>query len=190
MLRLALGLLLGLATASALAAGSVGAAPNDMVVLTISGAIAKTNRGALQPGRDSLFAKRDVKFDRAFAFDLAMLKSLKQETVMAQPAPLTKPATFTGPRLKDVLAAVGAERKKVSFMALDGYVSWLDAGDIDGSDWILALDADGVPLGIGEQGPIWVLDSPVTGQTQEAMQRAAAQQAHWNWAVFYMKVGE
>jgi hypothetical protein len=189
MLRRALFLVALLAAFPALAADT-GGAPADMVVLTISGAIAKTNRGAPQPGKDSLFAKRDIKFERAFAFDRAMLKSLKQGTVTAQPAPLTKPATFTGPLLKDVLAAVGAERKKVSFVALDGYASWLDADDIDGSDWILALDADGVPLGLGEQGPIWVLDSPVTGDSQEAAQRAAAQQAHWNWSVFYMRVGE
>ncbi len=185
MLRLALGLLLGLATAPALAADA-GGAPADMVVLTISGAIAKTNRGPLQPGKDSLFAKRDVKFERAFAFDRAMLKSLKQGTVTAQPAPLTKPATFTGPRLKDVLAAMGAARTKVSFMALDGYVSWLDADDIDGSDWILALDAAACRLA-RRAGPIWVLDCPLAAIAKRR-ERSAAQQAHWNWSVFYMRV--
>jgi hypothetical protein len=189
MLRRAL-LLIALLAASPALAADIGAAPADMVVLTVAGAIAKSNRGPVQPGKDSLFAHRDIKFERAFVFDPAMLKSLKQRTAAAQPAPLTKPATFTGPLVKDVLAAVGAERTRVSFMALDGYVSWLDADDIDGSDWILALDADGVPLGLGEQGPIWVLDSPVTGDSQEATQRAAAQQAHWNWSVFYMRVGE
>jgi hypothetical protein len=51
------------------------------------------------------------------------------------------------------------------------------------SDWILALSADGVPLGLGQQGPIWLINA-------RAPDFKPARHAHWVWAVFYVKVGE
>ena len=44
-------------------------------------------------------------------------------------------------------------------MAVDGYSGWLTPEDIDASDWILALEADGVPLGLGQQGPLWLINT-------------------------------
>jgi hypothetical protein len=55
--------------------------------------------------------------------------------------------------------------------------------DIKSSDWILALSADGVPLGLGQQGPIWLINA-------RAPDFKPARHAHWVWAVFYVKVGE
>ena len=54
-------------------------APRDMVVLTVSGMIGKTNRGALDERRDGLLARYGAKFERAFAFDRAMLLRLSRE---------------------------------------------------------------------------------------------------------------
>jgi hypothetical protein len=70
-------------------------------------------------------------------------------------------------------------------VAVDGYTGWLTPEDIDGSDWILALAADGVPLGLGQQGPIWLLNTRSVGE-----QASETQEAHWVWSIYYIRVGE
>ena len=185
MTRAALALLLfALGAVSALAVEE-SAAPKDMVMLTVAGAIANTNRGPLDPKRDSLFALKGISFDRAFAFDRAMLLGLKQGTVKAQTAELGQPATFTGPLLKEVLATVGAARAKVSIVAVDGYTGWLSPEDIEAGDWIVALAADGVPLGLGQQGPVWLLNTRKLGEAP-----STTQEGHWVWSTYFIKVGE
>src|SRR5262245_5764064 len=64
-------------------------APKDMVLLTVSETIGESNRGALDPRKDSLLALQKADFKKAFAFDRAML--------------LGAPATFKGPLLREVL---------------------------------------------------------------------------------------
>jgi 5'-methylthioadenosine phosphorylase len=184
MTRAALALLLfALGAVSALAVEE-SAAPKDMVMLTVAGAIANTNRGPLDPKRDSLFALKGISFDRAFAFDRAMLLGLKQGTVKAQTAELGQPATFTGPLLKEVLATVGAARAKVSIVAVDGYTGWLSPEDIEAGDWIVALAADGVSLGLGQQGPVWLLNTRKLGESP-----STTQEGHWVWSTYFIKGG-
>jgi hypothetical protein len=88
--------------------------PKGMVVLAVSGDIHNINRGAFDSGKNSLLGLQKVDFQRAFAFDRPMLLRLKQGMVRVQPLELKQPATFTGPRLKEVLA-VSAAKAKVSF---------------------------------------------------------------------------
>jgi hypothetical protein len=145
MTRAVLVLLLALSLLPAFAADQA-APPREMVVLTVVGAIDNTNRGRLDPERDSFLAHQGIGFARAFAFDRAMLAGLKQGTVRAPPPELRQPATFTGPLLKEVLAAVGASRAKVT-------------------------------LGL--------LNTPANGDKPDP-----TQQAHWIWAVYYIKVGD
>jgi hypothetical protein len=160
-------------------------APKEMVLLTVGGEINNTNRGPFDPDKDSIFARLNIGFDRAFAFDRPMLLRLKQGEVTAATTELGKEAVFTGPLLKEVLAAVGAATAKVSFIAVNNYEGWLEPEDIDASDWILALDADGAPLGLGQQGPIWLINTRAPGETPNESHRG-----HWVWAVFYMRVGD
>jgi hypothetical protein len=159
--------------------------PKDMVVLTVGGDIAVTNRGPLDPDRDSLLAIQKVKFERAFAFDRAMLLRLKQGEVKATTRELKQEAAFTGPLLREVLAAVGAASAKVSFVAVNGYQGWLTPEDIARSDWILALAVNGEPLGLGQQGPIWAINTRAAGEKP-----SETHQGHWVWSVFYMHVGD
>jgi hypothetical protein len=160
-------------------------APRDMVVLTVSGMIGKTNRGALDAKRDSLLALQKIDFKEAFAFDRATLLSLPQGTVTVQPREFDKPSTFSGPLLREVLGYLEAAQVKTTFVAVNGYTGWLDPDDIKTSDWILAISADGVPLGLGQQGPIWLLNTRAPD-----FKPSETHQAHWVWAVFYMKIGE
>ncbi|MGC2341453.1 MAG: hypothetical protein WA453_07710 [Methyloceanibacter sp.] len=57
--------------------------------------------------------------------------------------------------------------------------------DVDSSDWILALEADGVPLGIGQQGPIWLINTRGEGQKPSPDHRGDGV-----WGMVYMRVGE
>jgi hypothetical protein len=166
-------------------AGDEASAPRDMVVLTVSGMIGKTNRGPLDPRKDSLLALQKIDFRQAFAFDRATLLSLPQGTVTAQPPEFDAPATFKGPLLREVLGLVEAAQVRTSFVALNGYTGWLDPDDIKTSDFILALEADGKPLGLGQQGPIWLLNTRAPDFKPDDTHHG-----HWVWALFYIKVGE
>lgn len=166
-------------------AGDEAQPARDMVVLTVSGLIGKTNRGPLDQKRDSLLALQKVDFKGAFAFDRPMLLALEQGTVRVQPPEFEALATFSGPLLRDVLGFIEAAKVKVTVVAVNGYVGWLTPEDIDASDWILALSADGVPLGIGQQGPIWLLNTRASD-----FKPVDTHHGHWVWAIFYIKVGD
>src|SRR5262245_48068400 len=160
-------------------------APKEMVLLTVSGTVGESNRGALDPKKDSLLAFEKADFKKAFAFDRAMLFGLEQGTVTATTTELGAPATFKGPLLREVLGRVEAAKMKITFVAVDGFTGYLMPEDVDRSDWILALEADGVPLGIGQQGPLWLINTRSEGEKPDDDGRR-----RWVWAVFYMKVGE
>jgi hypothetical protein len=179
-----------LALVAALCALSVSAAeqdraPKDMVLLTVSGTIGESNRGPLDPKKDSLLALNKIEFNKAFAFDRPTLLSLDQGTVTVQPREFDKPATFKGPLLREVLGHIEAAKLKVTVVAINGFSGWLSPEDIDRSDWILAIEADGVPLGIGQQGPLWLINTRAEGEKPGEDGRG-----RWVYAVFYMRVGE
>ena len=179
-----------LALTAALCALSVSAAeqdraPKDMVLLTVSGTIGESNRGPLDPKKDSLLALNKIEFNKAFAFDRPTLLSLEQGTVTVQPREFDKPATFKGPLLREVLGHIEAAKLKVTVVAINGFSGWLSPEDIDRSDWILAIEADGVPLGIGQQGPLWLINTRGQGEKPGEDGRG-----RWVYAVFYMRVGE
>ena len=139
----------------------------------------------IDAGRDRQLAKQKAAFKTAFAFDRAMLLALPQGTVTAQPTTFDKPASFSGPVLRELLGFIEAAKVKVTFVALDGYTGWLAPEDIDGPDWILALSADGVPLGLGQEGPIWLVKS---GKAE--VDRDDPSHGSWVWGLFYIHIGE
>ena len=126
-----------------------------------------------------------AEFNKAFAFDRPTLLSFEQGTVTVQPAERDKPTTFKGPLLREVLGHVEAAKMKITVVAVNGFSGWLMPEDVDRSDWILALEADGVPLGIGQQGPLWLINTRAEGWKPGEDGRG-----RWVWAVFYMRVGE
>jgi hypothetical protein len=158
--------------------------PKEMVILTVGGTIGEANRGPLDPKRDSLLAINKIGFKRAFAFDRAMLLGLPQGTVTAQPPEFDAPATFKGPLLREVLGKIEAAKLKITFVAVNGYTGWLTPADVDTSDWILALEVDGKPLGLGGQGPIWAINTRAEGE-----KASETHQGHWVWSIFYIHVG-
>jgi hypothetical protein len=155
--------------------------PKGSAVLTVAGKTANWNRGAMAPDRDNLMKQRDIRFERAMAFDGEMLAALPQhELKLVTPA---GEGTYSGPLLVDVLKASGAEAGKVRLIGLDGSDAELKPEELNGSNWILALVVDGKPVGIGDFGPLWLMHKPATGETpsKEEMER-------WVWSVFYIEV--
>jgi hypothetical protein len=83
-----------------------------------------------------------------------------------------------------VLAAAGATGKAITVYAMDGYGANMSTEQIAAHDWVLAMDADGKPLGIGGRGPLWLAYD--TGADKATTEEEGA----WVWSVFHIAVGE
>lgn len=159
---LAAGALLGatLPLQALAAASKVRAGP---CLLTVTGAIARSNRGPLDPALDQLMVKHGAKFDKAWAFDAAMLARLPAVTIQPTLEYDAKPHRLSGPLLDAVLAeagvATGAAGASVmlGLRALDGYTIALSLADARRYRMIVATAIDGVPLGLGGLGPLWAV---------------------------------
>jgi hypothetical protein len=154
-------------------------------MLTVTGAIEKTNRGPFDPFSDAFIGYHERSFEKAFTLDRQALEALPQVTVTANAEGWPMAVEASGPRLSDLLALVGAAQgASVSLVALDGYAIVLDPEQLSSGDWVLALDAGGEPLALGGRGPLWLLQD--TGGDPVP----AEQEALWVWSVFLIEVSE
>lgn len=142
-------------------------------IVTVVGKVAETNRGALDPFMDSLFHFHEKEFEKAYGFSYAALAALPQVTVAVGAEGWPAPVTARGPKLSDVLDAAGVSpNSRLAFLSLDGYALELEPQERASKEWVLAIAANGRPLGIGGRGPAWLLydtqgktvDSDATGQ--------------------------
>lgn len=130
---LALALMMPEARAQALAK------PKGPVLLTVSGRIAQHNTG------------------RAAEFDLAMLNALPVHQ-FATKNPWKDPVmTYTGPALKTLLQAVGANGQALRLVALDKYEAHVPMDDVARYNPVLALRVDGKPLTVRTLGPVQLM---------------------------------
>lgn len=157
--------------------------PAGPAVLTIVGAIGETNRPPFDDFEDAFFKHHERRFDKAAAFDLAMLEALGVHELAIAYHKWPRPARFEGPWLKDVLAAAGAAGKSVSVLALDGYASEISAADLAAQDWIVAVKRDGRYLDIGQRGPLWIVYARRDGKPV-----VEADEQRWPWAAFLIEV--
>lgn len=92
------------------------------------------------------------------ALNLAQLKALPQVTHTSKTPWYKEPVTFTGPLLRDVLAAAKMQPGlTLKAVALDEYavtIPWSDAQDFD---VVLAHSIDGVALTPRSKGPLFVM---------------------------------
>lgn len=159
--------------------------PEGMVLLTVGGLVGKPNRGPIDDKRDSILAKLKADFKHGASFDRAMLLALPQGEVIATTPELGREAVFKGPLLQDLLVFIEAAMVKTRFVASDGYSGYLLPEDINGSDYILALEADGKPLGLDTQGPLWLINTRKPGEGTGKDKRGSHV-----WALVYMHVGD
>ena len=130
------------------------------VVLTIAGAIERSNRGPTDAVIDQMMHKQNVQFERAFAFDLAALEKLPQITINPTLEYDSKPHQLRGPHLAAVLDMLGANKDaetQIVFHSVDGYMPQLSFSQLRQSGYILATHIDGQPMAIGGFGPIFAI---------------------------------
>ena len=114
-------------------------APTGRVVLTVSGKVGHANVGA----------RAD--------FDMAMLERLPQVGFTTRTPWFPEPHRFSGPLLRDVLAAAGAQGTTVRAIALNDYKIEIPTEDVERFDVIAARLIDDKPMPVREKGPLFVI---------------------------------
>jgi hypothetical protein len=130
------------------------------VLLTVSGAINRSNRGPLDPLLDQMMVRQKVSFDRARAFDFGALTSLPAVTIKPTLEYDNKRHTLRGPLLLDVMKDCGVKvTAKTAFFlrAVDGYAAQVSAADATKYRFIVATHLDGQPMTLGGLGPLWAV---------------------------------
>lgn len=129
-------------------------------LLTISGAIDRANRRALDPALDQMMHKHKLAFERAWTMDFGALAALPARTIGPTLEYDNKVHALRGPLLTDVLAQAGARlgaRAKVVLRAVDGYAAAVEIGQLRAWNFIVATHLDGKPLPLGGLGPLWAV---------------------------------
>ena len=129
-------------------------------LLTLTGAITRYNRDALDPALDQLMAKQKVAFDRAYTFDYDALGTLPQASIRPVIEYDEKAHTLSGPLLADVIRAAGGtvgEKTSVLLRAIDGYAVTVGADDLARYRFMVATHLDGKPMPLGGLGPLWAV---------------------------------
>jgi len=114
-------------------------APTGRVVLTVKGRIGATNRGATA------------------VFDMAMLEALPQASFTTMTPWDQAPVKFSGPLLRDVLAAVKVQGSVLRATALNDYKITIPVEDTRRFDVLLAHHMDNQPIPIRNRGPLLIV---------------------------------
>lgn len=114
-------------------------APVGPVILTIDGALAKTNG----PGTAS--------------FDRAMIDRFRQHSLRTQTPWTDGRQSFEGPRLADILDRVGADGDTLLAIAQNDYAVEIPMSDAAEFGIILASRINGSALTLRTKGPLWVI---------------------------------
>jgi hypothetical protein len=156
-----MGVALAAAAPSVLGAGpalaKAGAGP---VLLTMTGALGRSNRGGFDAGRDILLGKHKVAFGQAFTLDFAALAKLPAMTISPTLEYDGKVHTLRGPLLSEVLALAGirlADSTRLALRALDGYAASVSGAEARANKFIVATHIDGQAMALGGLGPLWAV---------------------------------
>ncbi len=133
--------LLALAALPLLAPASASAlvGPEGSVVLSLTGRLRQPNRGAMA------------------AFDMAMLERLPQSSFSTRTPWYAQARRFTGPLLRDVLAAAGGHGTQMRASALNGYRVDIPVDDAQRYDLLLARLLDDKPMTVRDKGPLFMI---------------------------------
>ena len=113
--------------------------PRGTVVLTVSGRVALPNDGP-----------------RA-VFDMAMLEQMPQSSFTTKTPWYAQPRKFTGPLLRDVLAAAGAQGTTLRALALNDYRVDIPFADAQLHDMLIARLLDDRPMPVRDKGPLFII---------------------------------
>ena len=113
--------------------------PAGPVVLTVTGKVALPNDGP-----------------RA-VFDMAMLEQMPQGSFTTKTPWYAQPRKFTGPLLRDVLAAAGAQGTTLRALALNDYRVDIPFADAQLHDILVARLLDDRPMPVRDKGPLFII---------------------------------
>ena len=150
---------LGAATAWP-AHGADGSRRHGPGLLTVAGAVGRSNRGPLDPALDQLMLKHHAKFDKAWVFDAAMLARLPVVTIQPTLEYDAKVHKLSGPLLSSLIEATGVAANAsvtLGLRALDGYTVGVSLADARSYRMVLATTLDGGPMNVGGLGPQWAV---------------------------------
>lgn len=91
------------------------------------------------------------------AFDMAMIQALPQHEVVTANPWVDKPHKYVGPKLADVLTAVGAEGRNITLTALNSFQIRINWDKVKQYDPILAWQDDGMTMKVRDKGPLWFI---------------------------------
>lgn len=134
--------------------------PKGRVILTVSGRIGIRNA------------------EKTAEFDMDMLAALPQHTFSTKTPWYPEAHQFTGPLLRDVLAAVGAQGKNLRAIALNDYKVDLPVGDALKFNLVLARLMDDKPMPVRDKGPLFLIypfDADETLRNERYYSRSAWQ---------------
>ena len=185
--------LAGIAAAVATPARAAGPTPGQgPTLLTVTGAIAKPNRGKLDPVKDQMMHKQKISFDQARAFDFAAIAALPAISIKPTLEYDGKQHTLSGPLLLDVMKAAGArlnDDSKLLLRAVDGYVAGVTVAQARAQRYIVATHLDGATMPLGGLGPLWAIydADKVPGMAAKPLpERFSA----CPWALYHIEVAE
>jgi len=159
-------------------------------LLTVTGAIAKTNRGPFDQLTDQMMYKQKLRFDKAFAFDFAALEVLPAVTIRPVLEYDRKQHALSGPLLLDVVKAAGAPldaSTRLTLRAVDGYAVTVTVAQAQAQRFIVATRLDGAPMALGGLGPLWAIYEPE--KVPEMASRAVQDRfGSCPWALYHIDV--
>ena len=135
-------------------------APKGKVVLSLSGNI------GLKTAADPV------------DFDMAMLAALPQHSFITMTPWYPEKKKFTGPLLRDVLAAVGSKGKTIKAVSLNHYKVEIPVSDTQQFPMILARLMDDKPMRIRDKEPLFIVypyDADIAFQSTLYYNRSAWQ---------------
>ncbi|XLZ68614.1 molybdopterin-dependent oxidoreductase [Massilia sp. SR12] len=144
----------------ALGAAAPKTAERGPTLLTVTGAIARPNRGRFDRVADQMMHRQRLSFEKAFVFDFAALAALPAVTIKPTLEYDARPHTLAGPLLVDVLKAAGAqvsESSNIVLRAVDGYAVAVTLARASAQRYIVATHLDGAPMALGGLGPLWAI---------------------------------
>jgi hypothetical protein len=142
------------------AGASLPALPGGPALLTVTGALVRSNRGPFDAALDQMMHKHGVNFRQAWTFDDAALRMLPAVTIRPTLEYDAKVHELRGPLLLDVVAHAGAtlgDKSVLVLRAVDGYNVELPVARARAQRFILATHVDGKPMPLGGLGPLWAV---------------------------------
>jgi hypothetical protein len=136
------------------------ATQSQPTLLTVSGEIARANRGRFDPVVDQMMGKHAIHFEKAYEFDAPTLQRLPAVTIKPTLEYDGKQHALAGPLLATVLDATVARdggNTQITLRAVDGYNVTLTRAEVSTYRMMVALRLDDRPIGLGGFGPQWAI---------------------------------